>query len=76
MLYIFLFIKLLSLSLRLYCEVTRKWLDRMKNAKAKERNFQKEREKAYNAAYKQLENVSYYYILPEVYGSGKNRKFC
>ena len=74
MLYIFLFIRLLSLSRRLFPEVSQKWLDRKKNAEAKETRFQEERKEAYTAAYKQTENVSYHYILPEVYRFGKNRK--
>ena len=70
------FSRTVSFSPVLYSEVTRKWLDRMENAEARERKFQLEREQAYTAAYQQTENVSYYYILPEVYRFGKNRKFC
>ena len=58
----------------MYAEVTRKWPDEMGIAEAKETKFQKEREKAYTEAYQQIKNVSYYYILPEVYRFGKNLK--
>ena len=59
-----------------YAEVRLRWPDEMGIAEANEILFQSERIQAYTAAYQQAENVSYYYILPDVYGSGKNRKFC